>query len=232
MTRVLTMGMFLSGLGLLGAQAVRQQPQLSTTDHADFAPGGTIRMDGSYGCLSVEGWDKPEVEVTVIRYPGGFYAAAQREAAVHKLEAFKIKLDRRSDKELAITTERPRGHLFSRLASNWEGVDLEYMIRVPRDSHVAIHHGGGTVMIAGVTGEIEATAASGDIVALLSDPGPYAIDAKVKLGTIYSDFGDAAHAWYQMGERFASTKPAPARRVYLRTGIGGIEIQEMSAPGL
>jgi hypothetical protein len=231
MTRVFILGMFLTGLCLSAAEASRQEPQLSTTEHVNFAPGGTILMDGSYGCLSVEGWDKPEVEVTVIRYLGGFYKDAQRTVTTRKLEAFRVKLDRRSDKELAITTERPRGNLFSRLASNWEGVDLEYLVRVPRDSHIAIHHGGGTVTIADVTGEIEATASSGDIVALLPDPGPYAIDAKVKMGTIYSDFGDAAHAWYQMGERFAGAKPGAARRVYLRTGIGGIEIQEIT-PGL
>jgi hypothetical protein len=233
MTRVLAAGLLLFGWSLFGAETPRQQPQLSTTERLNFAPGGAVRLEGSYGCLSVEGWDRPEVEITVIRYLRGFYPAAKREEAARQLDAFKIHVERRSDKEVAISTERPRrGNRFSRFVSkNWGGVDLEYMIHVPRDSRLAIHHGGGSVMIADVAGPIEATSASGDIVAMLPDPGPYAIDARSKVGTVYSDFGDSAHTGYLVGERFVSAQPAPAKRVYLRTGIGGIEIQRITPGG-
>ena len=50
------------------------------------------------------------------------------------------------------------------------------------------------------------------------------IDARVKLGTVYSEFGDAKHASYLMGERLAN---GSGTRVYLRTGVGGISIQRV-----
>jgi hypothetical protein len=39
----------------------------TSTERVKFAPGGTIRLDNSYGYLTVEGWDEPEVEVTVTK---------------------------------------------------------------------------------------------------------------------------------------------------------------------
>jgi hypothetical protein len=212
----------LAGLSLWAAEAPYEQARLSTTEHLNFAPGGTIRVSGSWGCLSVEGWDRPEVEVTVSRYGSVFYPPAKREAAAQKLAKVKVQVERKSDHEAAVTTTGG-GH--------WKTVELESVIRVPRDSHIEIHHGGGQVIITNVAGEIEASAKEGDITALLPDPGPFAIDARTRLGTVYSDFGNPTHTWYLVGEHFDAAKPAPAKRVYLRTRVGGIEIQEMAAGG-
>lgn len=212
----------LAGLSLWAAEAPYEQAQLSTTDHINFAPGGTIRVSGSWGCLSVEGWDRPEVEVTVTRYGSVFYPPAKRDSAAQKLAKVKVQVERKSDHEAAIITTGG-GH--------WNRIELESVIHVPRDSHIEIHHGGGQLIISNVSGEIEATAKEGDITAMLPDPGPYAIDACTRLGTVYSDFGNPAHTWYLAGEHFAAGKPAPAKRVYLRTLVGGIEIQEMAAGG-
>jgi hypothetical protein len=49
---------------VFAADVVAAPAQVITTDRVDFAPGGTIRIDGSYGVLNIEGWDKPEVEIT------------------------------------------------------------------------------------------------------------------------------------------------------------------------
>ncbi|HEV2444297.1 MAG TPA: hypothetical protein VGS58_00185 [Candidatus Sulfopaludibacter sp.] len=201
----------------LAAEPPRQQPQLRTTDHADLAPGGTIRIDRSRGCLSVEAWDQPGVEVTVTRYRNGFHRDAKKDRTDRKLQALKVTVEKRSDKEVVVTTT----------GSSW-GMALEYRIRAPRDSHIAIRHGKGSVIIDGVEGGIEATAKQGDIVAMLPDPGPYAIDARTRLGTIYADYGDPNHQWYLTGERLEKPQSA-ARRVYLRTAIGGIEIQAIPA---
>ena len=214
MTRIVAAVVLLCGIGLFAAEPPRQQPQLRTTDRADLAPGGTVRIDGSRGCLSVEAWDQPGVEVTVTRYRNGFYPAAKKDEAMRKLQALKVTVEKRSEKEVVVTTT----------GSSW-GMALEYRVRVPRDSHIAIRHGVGSVIIDGVEGEIEATAKQGDIVAMLPDPGPYSIDARTKLGTIYADYGDPNHQWYLTGERLEKAQPAPAHRIYLRTAIGGIEIQ-------
>ena len=225
MTRLLVSALMVpvwipGGVSLWAAEAPREQAHLTTTERLNFAPGGTIRVSGSWGCLSVEGWDRPEIEVTVTRYGSIFYPAAKREAAAQKLSRVKVQVERKSGQEAVVTTTGG-GH--------WKRIELESVIRVPRDSHIKIHHGGGQLIITNVTGEIDASAKEGDITAMLPDPGPYAIDARAHLGTVYSDFGNPAHTWYLAGEHFAAAKPAPAKRIYLRTGVGGIEVQEIGA---
>ena len=225
--------MCLLSLSLFAAEPVREEPRVTTTEHFDFAPGGTIKIERSSGCLSVEGWDQPQVEVTVIRLMSGFYTGKAQEQVLDKLRAVTVKSDRRSNTELNITTEMTRQHRWLRVPLSSEslaGVDLEYEIRVPRDSHLVIHHGSGSVIITGVSGGIEASAVSGDVIAMLPDPGPYVIDAKTRLGTIYSDFGNPGHLDF-IGERFASAANASAKRVVLRNGIGGISIQEITSGG-
>jgi hypothetical protein len=231
MTRIVAIGLL--GLSVFAAEPPRQQPELTTRAHFDFAPGGTIRVNDSFGCLSIEGWDRPEVEVTVTRYGSGFYAGQARERKVQKLEKVKVNAERRSAKEIVISTQLPphsRWFTVPFSSATRAGADVEYLIRVPRASHLAIHHGHGSVIIADVSGAIDASATSGDIVVMLPDPGPHSIDAKTKVGTIYNDFGDPKHS-NLIGERFASEKAATAQRVRLRTGIGGISIQEITSGG-
>ena len=47
--------------------AVKQRVELITTDHADFAAGGLIHIEGSTGELNIAGWDQPSVEVIATR---------------------------------------------------------------------------------------------------------------------------------------------------------------------
>ena len=51
----------------LRAGAPLQDVQVVTTDRVDFAAGATIRILASTGELNIEGWDKPQVEITVTR---------------------------------------------------------------------------------------------------------------------------------------------------------------------
>ena len=73
-------------------------------------------------------------------------------------------------------------------------------LRVPRDSRLVIYHGGGNILIDNVTGAIDATNREGDIAVMLPGPGPYAIDARSKMGTVISDFAGKAHVRYFIGE--------------------------------
>ncbi len=205
-----------------------KQPQVTNTERVDFAPGGTIRIDGSYGSLTVEGWDQPAVEITVtksLRFGG----SKSQDQDQPRLDSIRVVANRTSLTELTISTMRASRH------GNWSpplpstttnGVGVEYEIHVPRDSRLAIHHGTGLVSVSGVTGDIEASAGRGDIMLWLR-PGSYSIDAKTKLGNVSSDFAGAALSQYLTGQRFTRVDPPPSHRLYLRMGFGGITIKEI-----
>jgi hypothetical protein len=212
-------------LPLFGADQFKQ-PQGTNTERVDFAPGGTIRINSSYGSLTVEGWDQPAVEVTVtksLRFGG----SKNQDQDQPRLESIKIVTSRISPTELTISTMLASRKSWSLLPSKTtNGVRAEYEIHVPRDSRLAIHHGTGLVSVIGVTGDIETRAGRGDVMLWLR-PGSYSIDAKTKLGVVSSDFEGASLNQYLTGQHFTRVDPPPSHRLYLRMGFGGITIKEI-----
>jgi hypothetical protein len=206
-----------------------QSFEVSTTDRLNFPPGGTIRLNDSYGYLSVDGLDEPQVEITVTKSTDRFYKPGQQDEAKRRMELIRVVTERRPENELSITTTRAsRGGTWSPPLppSTKAGVTVEYRIHVPRDSRLVIHHDTGYVWVSDVTGDIEATSHTGDMIVMLPGPGPYAIDAKSHMGTILSDFsGDTLHE-FVVGTRFARTGEGPSRRIYLRMSRGNITIKQ------
>ena len=214
-------------LSLLGAT----QPPLekTTTEHVNFAPGGTIHIDGSYGDLNIQGWDRSEIEVSLIKsLPYGYKAKQPDQAAAH-LDGVRIVTENKSPTEATISTALPSRHPawtppFTRHTSG--GVMVEYEIHVPRDSRLSIHHGAGIVSVSGVTGDIDARAGRGDILLWLP-PGTYSLDARTKFGIVSSDLDGAAHNKYLIGESFTQANAPPSHRLYLRMGFGGITLKRI-----
>lgn len=200
------------------------QEETSHTDHLDFAPGGTIRFEGSYGSLIVDGWDQPQIEVTVTKSMPYYY---EKGRGSKHLEAVRVSADRKSPTETAISTVLPPHHHFPLFSNPTGSVKMDYQVHVPRDSHLVIHHGSGYVMISNVDGEIEATASRGDIMVLESGPGPYDIDAKSGFGNVLSDFTGDDHLQHLVGERF--TEANTGKKIYLRLGFGSITIKDLQA---
>ena len=211
-------------LPLFGDEASKRPVEVLHTERVNFVSGGTIQVLHSFGSLSVEGWDRPEVEVTVVKSRERYYEPKHREQAVHALERVRIVAERHSDRELTISTILPH-HRFPRSLFGKSGVIVEYRIHVPRDSNLAIHHGTGRVLVSSVTGNIDATSRSGDILLMLPDSGAYSIDARSKLGTVSSDFPGDSHRRYLVGSGFARATPPPSRRIQVRTRMGGITIK-------
>lgn len=223
---------------LLGDERVKEPVRVASTERIGFASGGTIRLNNSFGYLTVEGWDRSEVEITAIKSMETYYGPTEREQAARRLERIHIVTERRSGSELAISTTRPsRSRL---LPPPWGhrtkgGMTVEYQIHVPHDSQLVIHHGGGYILVSNVIGDVEATSGSGDMVLMLMGPEKYSIDAKTKLGKVVSDVGSSTPRRYLPGEKLASVNLTPSHRVYARMGRGSITIKDMpreaSAPG-
>ena len=211
------------------AQQVPTQIQKTYTEKVGFAAGGTIRVDDSYGDLMIEGWDRPEVEVTVIKSMP--YDYKSQEATQH-LDAISVTTKRVSENELTISTTLATRHSF--FAPPWPrktraDVIMEYQIHVPRDSKLAIHHGSGSVFVTEMTGDIEATGSRGDIMLMLPNQVSYSVDATTKLGTIVSDLPGDVRKHHVVGQSFVNGRESASRRMRVRMGYGGITIKTTSA---
>jgi hypothetical protein len=215
----------------------RHSFEATSTERVKFHPGGAIRVDNSYGYLTVEGWDEPEVEITVTKSTNRFLESEEKEKAGKAFEQIHVVIERRSEKELAISTTLPerrsfpysilpsRQIVFTMPKKSTLGVTVEYTVHVPRDSRLAVRQDSGYVWVSDVAGDIEVNSHTGDMIVVLPDPGPYSIDARTRLGSVSSDFRGGGHKQFLVGTRYLHTSPAGARRIFLRMGRGSITIK-------
>jgi len=223
MIRKLVSGVIALGVAspLLAQVFAPQRSKPPHTERMDFAPGGTIRIEDSHGDVYVEGWDQPEVEVTILKLMPYGYKPKQPEEATKHLEDVRIVSERKSLTELTIATT-----VAGNRRKTTEGVMIEYEIHVPRDSKLVIHHGVGSVFVLGMTSDIEVAGRRGDIQLMLSDRRAYSIDATTRLGTVMSDFdGTTNLRRYRLGERYTTASAPASPQIRLRMGIGGIAIK-------
>lgn len=210
-----------------------------STQATAFAPGGTIRVDGSYDDLYVEGWDQARVELTTTKFMPYEYDPAHPQHGAQNLETVGVDLERKSPTEMTVTTMLPpHKGLLTKLgvSSKTNHVRIVYHLYVPRDSKLVIHHGVGLVSVTGVAGDIEATCHRGDIVLWLPETGAYSIDARNKLGKVSSDFAGASIARFLVGQQFTGSDASAPHHLYLRMGFGGITLKpilpESQAPAV
>jgi hypothetical protein len=215
----------------------KQSFEETKTERMNFLPGGIIRIDNSYGYLTVEGWDEPEIEITVTKTTNRFYEPEQKAKAERHFDEVEVVAERRSDNELAISTSLPMRHNFisSILPSrriivtmpkhSRRGITVEYTVHIPRDSRLVIRHDNGYVWVSDVTGDIEVHSHTGDMIVTLPDPGPYSIDARTGLGSVSSDFASKANRSFLLGNHSLHAGEASSHRVHLRMGRGSITIK-------
>lgn len=220
-----------------GEKGPRQSFEATSTERVNFLPGGTIRLNNSYGYLTVEGWDEPEVEITVTKSTNRFYQPERKEKAEQDFEQVRVVTERRSDRELAISTKLPVRHGFpsdilpsgriivTMPKTSKRGVTVEYTVRVPRDSRLVVRHHNGYVWVSDVTGDIEVHSHTGDMIVMLPDPGPYSIDARTRMGSVSSDLMGQGHKQFLVGSHFVHAGRAPSRRIFLRMGRGSITVK-------
>jgi hypothetical protein len=218
----------LAALPANAAAAISKQPGSTlTSERMPLAPGGTVRLEHSTGYLTVEGWDHPEVEIITSKTTDRYYSPEKEGQATARLERMHIAAGRRSETEVVITT-KTGGHFLAHLPPKTRGgVSVEYQLHVPRDARMVVHQRGGYVLLSGLTGDIDASNTSGDIMVMLPEGERCSIDARSKFGSIASDLGDAGHRWYLMGESFVRPDTAMGAHIRLRVRWGNITIKEL-----
>jgi hypothetical protein len=216
---------------LLADDEVKQKVQVTHTERVDFPSGGRLRVRNSIGELTVEGWERPDVEITTIKSTKAAYASRDREKASRELEKVRISAEPQGV-DLVITTDssRHRGLLPASLLGPATGFDLEYHIKAPMNTRLTVDHATGEVHVYNLTSDIRAVVHNGAITLNLPQDGLYDIDAKSDLGEVVSDFpGHRKRTRWLLGHQFVQGTSAP-HNLYLRVGFGDIIIFKIQKP--
>ena len=215
---------------LFAGEELRQKIQVVHTEHADFPAGGLLTLKNSMGDLTIEGWDRPDVEITTIKSTKAAYAAQDRERVSRELDKVHVSVERKSE-GLVITTDFPR-HRSLPLDSLWRDsdLDLEYHIKAPVNAKLAVDHGTGEVYVDNLASDIHVTVRNGGITLLLPQEGGYNIDAKSAVGGVTAGFpGSEKRRPWLLGHQLVQRTSA-AHTLYLRAGFGDITILRMQQP--
>lgn len=233
--RHMTIGLLLIGCCLalslsVQAQTVdKHEAEIKTTQSLEFGARGTIQIADSFGSVKVEGWDKEEVELTVTKRTQKKYDTKGLAKATKDLERFKITMESVGETSLLVINTAYPSWTPARMFRGKTNLHLNYVIKVPRQSSLLIKHGIGEVDVANVSGDIEATASIGEISLKLPEDQSYAVDARVRIGDVSSEFGQITQrqGFIPLGAKLAGDPAAPTRRIFLRIGIGDINVNRM-----
>lgn len=221
-------GIGASGL-LLADDAPILQVQVTHTERLDFPSGGVLRLKNSTGNLTLEGWDRPDVEITTIKSTKSYHPG-DRATAAKSLDRIRVVTERHGD-ELAITTKFPKHNLLVRPILGNSAFELEYRIKLPRSARLIIDHDSGNVSIDAVTGDVHVTDHIGQIILHLPEQGHYAFDAKSDMGSVDCDFPGHERETPFWGRVLISEEPpARAQKLYARMRIGDITILKIRTP--
>jgi hypothetical protein len=194
------------GFGCLLLAADEPNKQVTNTQRIDFPSGGTLRLTRSTGTLTVEAWDRPDVEITTISATKAARAVAERHGD-----------------ELVVTTDFPRRPFSS--------ADLETHIKAPSTARIIAAHDVGNVNIDGLAGDIQVTLGQGEILLHLPQDGRYDIHARSQFGNVNSDFpGPEKRRWWLLGHCSINQDSQAAHKLNLRVGLGDIVILKTRVP--
>jgi len=233
----MTLGLLLFGFYLAlslpaNAQTIeKREAEITTTQSLEFGSKGTIQIVESFGSVKVEGWDKEEVELTVTRRTKKKYEPKNLAKAMKGLEQFKVTMEPVGETSMMVISTAYPSWTPARMFRGKTNLDLNYLIKVPRQSALLIKHGIGEVEVTNVSGDIEATASIGDMTLRLPEGQNYAVDAHVRIGDVSSEFGQVTQrkGLFAVGAKLAGEPDAPTRRIFARIGIGDIHVAKLHA---
>ncbi len=230
----MTHKLLIVGLGatclLLAEEPPRQKVQISKTERIPFQAGGVLRMKNSIGELTVEGWDRTDVELTTVKSTKVDYPSQEHEKAVQELDRIHITAQRNGE-ELVITSDFPGGRILPRFLGGPNGFDLDYRIKVPANTRLVADHDVGEVHVDNLTNDIQIALHEGEITLHLPQEGQYTTNAKSKFGSVFSDYpGLEKRRFWLVGHRIEHQQPQTAHRLNLRVGYGDIIILKTRIP--
>jgi hypothetical protein len=228
MCRLLVIPIMLA-VPLLAGDLSKETLSAAHTERFNVPVAGTIRLENSFGQVDIDGWDRPEVELTVIRSSERLYSANERAEAQRRMDRVQVAAKQEGN-DVVISTAYPPRNGFMHPLSRRSDIQIAYRMKAPRGSKVIVDHNSGGVNVFDINGDIHATVINGQITLGLEADRPYAIDAQSKIGGVYSDFEGRDRPRHVLGEEFGSQSAASAANLYLRVRIGDIIITKLHGP--
>lgn len=217
---------------LVAGGAAIDQVEVTHTEHLDLPSGGVLHLKKSIGELTLEAWDQPGIELTTVKSTKSYYVH-DRAAAAKELDSRIRVTPQRQGNELTITTEFTKHPVLLRPFEGESSYEMQYRLKVPRETKLIIDHQSGNVYIDDVRGDIHVTAGIGQIILHLPEDGRYAFDTKSETGSVESDFKGHEAGTPLLGRAFISEEsPTNAQKIYARMKVGDITILKIRNPDL
>lgn len=203
-----------------------QKVEERNTQTMEFPPGGLLRLKNSTGELAIEGWDRPDVEITTIKSRKDDYPAEDREKASRRLNELQISVERQGQEVVVATTWTD-----PRLWGTLSKVNVSYLIKAPGNARLAIEHKSGEIYIDNMDSDIQASFKAGDLILHVPQEGMYNIDAKSVYGRVQSAFhGREEQRPWLYGHKWSAQKIPAAHNLHLRARFGDIVILKVEKP--
>jgi hypothetical protein len=212
---------------MLAAQDARDKVQTRETQRITFEPSAAVHLENIIGHVHVEGWSRPDVEVTVIKATKKDFDANERELGARELEKIKVTFERKGE-EIVLATMYPQGGIPGFRTT--PPVDVTYEIKMPREARLIVDQNTGDVSTTRLTGDIRITMHHGSVTAFVPSEGQYSVDAKSKFGTVTSNVGTPVHGVYFLGEQLGYDGSRTQHKLQLRAKFGDIVIVHSPAP--
>jgi hypothetical protein len=215
-------------LPLLADDLSKERLSTTHTERFNVAAAGAIRLENSFGEVDIDGWDRPEIEVTVVRSISHLHDTKDRAEAQRSLEGAQIRAKQDGNDIIISTVYLPGNgtHLLGRRRE----IGISYRIKAPRASKLIVDHNSGGVNISNISGDIHATVINGQITLALAADGQYAIDSQCRIGDVYSELEGHYRRKHLLGREFGRQSPVSATNLYLRVRFGDIMILKLHGP--
>ena len=203
----------------------KKKVEISTTQNIDFNSGGEIQLDETFGDVTIVGWDKPEVELTVLRATKKLYGPEEQAQALRALERFSIVMSKQSERHLLVSAVAPSRNLLGKLLKGGTNLELSFKLKVPLASNLVVKHKAGDVNVNDIKGNISISNRIGDVALELSGKEKYLVDAKCRLGEVRSEFKrERRPASGGVSERAEQNQ---TYQLHLRVDIGEIRVEKL-----
>lgn len=208
--------------------AVKEKVEVTMNDKIEFAEGGTVNLQGTWGEVTVEGWDQPFVEITLKKRTNKKFAAKDEAKAEKALAKFGYTVEKDSPASITLKSFQPSTNLLTRPFGGKSDVKITYVIRVPRRSNLNIDHSIGVVAVNNVAGNLEVKNRVGDVTLRLPEGEEFNVDARSKIGDVSSSArfrGDNGRE-HVVGQKLVNRQDERAsHRVFVRVQIGAITVR-------